>query len=235
MIARLLDVLLPTLKAVKADVAAKHGFEASFWMKQYIIQQLRTPGKALGGVYEPCFTALVELTLADYSGKKLLDIGCGPLGTLEWAGMTAERVGLDPLVNTYRLLGIDRHKMTYMQAVSEKIPYPDCYFDIVSCFNALDHVDDLDRTVAEIKRVVAKSGLFLLGVDTNHSPTIAEPVAIDWNISKKFSPEFEAEFERHYEKSSTSYIDVMRAKTYFDHDDPRPRPGIIVLKLRKVV
>jgi len=31
-----------------------------------------------------------------YKGKKILDIGCGPRGSLEWADMTLERVGLDP-------------------------------------------------------------------------------------------------------------------------------------------
>ena len=29
------------------------------------------------------------------------DIGCGPRGSLEWATMAAERVGLDPPVNKY--------------------------------------------------------------------------------------------------------------------------------------
>ena len=31
-----------------------------------------------------------------YAGKRVLDVGCGPRGTLEWAEMAAERVGLDP-------------------------------------------------------------------------------------------------------------------------------------------
>src|SRR4051794_35567444 len=93
--------------------------------------------------------------------------------------------------------------MTYITACSENIPYPDGYFDIVSCFNALDHVDDLDQTVTEIKRVTAGSGLFLLAVDTNHKGTLSEPISIDWQIARKFAPEFYVEYEQHYEHVST--------------------------------
>ena len=35
--------------------------------------------------YEHFFTAFFGLTRADYAGKRLLDIGCGPCGSLEWA------------------------------------------------------------------------------------------------------------------------------------------------------
>ena len=35
-----------------------------------------------------------------YNGKNILDIGCGPRGSLEWADCTSERVGLDPLANS---------------------------------------------------------------------------------------------------------------------------------------
>lgn len=233
MLARTLDLFLPTLKFAKIDVAAKRAFELAFWLKLRVMRRLKTSSNPMSGVYEPCYTAMVGLTVDDYRGKKLLDLGCGPLGTLEWADMTSERVGLDPLANSYRMLGIGHHKMTYVTARSEQIPYPDGYFDIVSCFNAMDHVDDLDQTIAEIKRVVAKGGLFLLGVDTNHAPTIAEPIAIDWKIGDKFAPEFQVELEHQYEKSSTSYIDIMEANTLFNHNDPRPRHGVIILKLRK--
>lgn len=227
MFARTLDLLLPALKAAGAENFAKKTFEFAFWAKL----RMRQP---MSGVYEPCFTDLVQLSPSDYRGKRLLDIGCGPLGTLEWADMAAERVGLDPLADRYRLLGTGHHKMTYVTAHSEAIPYADGYFDIVSCFNALDHVDDLDLTVAEIKRVLAKDGLFLLAVDTNHAATIAEPIVIDWQIGEKFKPDCSVEFEQHYERSSSSYIEVMAQKAYFNHDDTSRRPGIVVLKLRKM-
>jgi ubiquinone/menaquinone biosynthesis C-methylase UbiE len=40
------------------------------------------------------------------------------------------------------------HGMTYVAARSEEIPFPEGYFDVVSSFNSLDHVDDLDGPLA---------------------------------------------------------------------------------------
>ena len=31
-----------------------------------------------------------------YKNKRILDVGCGPRGSLEWDDMALERVGLDP-------------------------------------------------------------------------------------------------------------------------------------------
>jgi ubiquinone/menaquinone biosynthesis C-methylase UbiE len=96
----------------------------------------------------------------DYRGKRVLDIGCGPLGSLEWADMTAQRVGLDPLVPRYLKMGSSKHKMEYVASGSENIPFPDGYFDFVTSLNSLDHVDNLDLTIHEIKRVVKKVVFF---------------------------------------------------------------------------
>jgi SAM-dependent methyltransferase len=99
------------------------------------------------------FTDLVGLDAGFYRGKAVLDIGCGPRGSLEWADEASRRVGLDPLADDYRELGTDAHAMDYVAAGSEAMPFGDGEFDVVATINSLDHVDDLGRTVAEIKRV----------------------------------------------------------------------------------
>lgn len=53
-----------------------------------------------------------------YNGKKILDIGCGPRGSLEWADKAKERIGLDPLVDDYVKLGTDKHMMNYVSSGS---------------------------------------------------------------------------------------------------------------------
>ena len=94
-----------------------------------------------------------------YRGKRVLDIGCGPRGSLEWAAMAEERVGLDPLADSYRELGTDAHAMDYCCAPAEKIPYPDGHFDVVCSFNSLDHVDDRRRDRLRVGQVVRMNGL----------------------------------------------------------------------------
>ena len=109
--------------------------------------------------------------------------------------MTAQRVGLDPLVPGYLKLGADKHKMEYVASGSEQIPFPDGHFDIVASLNALDHVDDLDASIREIKRVVKRGGYLLLSVEVNHAPTPTEPITINDETLKKLGPEFEAQDE----------------------------------------
>ena len=99
--------------------------------------------------YAHFFTTQFGLSDANYVGKAILDIGCGPMGSLEWATMAKERIGLDPLADAYRRLIGSRHAMTYRAGVSEAIPYPDGHFDFVTSFNNLDHVEDVDLTIAE--------------------------------------------------------------------------------------
>jgi SAM-dependent methyltransferase len=141
--------------------------------------------------YEHFFTSFFGLTKADYAGKAVLDIGCGPCGSLEWADVARERVGLDPLADKYRALAHDPQAMSYCNAASEAIPYGNRRFDIVSSFNNLDHVDDVEKTVAEMKRVAART--ILLIVEIGHAPTPTEPQSLDESIVHRFAPEFAAE------------------------------------------
>ncbi len=50
--------------------------------------------------------------------------------------------------------------MKYVCSGSENIPFPNNYFDIVCSFNSLDHVNDLDKSIFEIKRVIKKEVFF---------------------------------------------------------------------------
>lgn len=140
--------------------------------------------------YEYFFTTFFGLRTEDYAGKAVLDIGCGPCGSLEWAKDARERVGIDPLADKYRKLARDNQAMTYCSAPSEAIPFADGQFDVVTTFNSLDHVDDVDATIREIKRVTAPTGRILLIVEIGHAPTPTEPHYLDEGVVAKFAPEF---------------------------------------------
>jgi len=66
--------------------------------------------------------------------------------------------------------------MNYVSSGSEHIPFVDNYFDVVCSFNSLGHVDNLEKSISEIKRVLKVGGLFLLLTDVNHEPTECEPL-----------------------------------------------------------
>jgi ubiquinone/menaquinone biosynthesis C-methylase UbiE len=193
------------LKRVAIAVAPgmmKRRDELKYWRKRYSAEN----GRLNNDHYEPLYTDVFGLSKEDYRDKRVLDIGCGPRGSLEWADVAAQRVGLDTLADDYRReLGADRHRMEYRACGSEKIPFADAHFDIVTSLNSLDHVDDIAASIREIKRVTKPGGLFLLSVETEHPPTPTEPVTVDDALLATLAPEF-------------SVLSEFRVGTPDDHD-----------------
>jgi ubiquinone/menaquinone biosynthesis C-methylase UbiE len=183
--------------------------------------------------YEYFYTTHFSLSKSFYNNKRVLDIGCGPRGSLEWADNTQQRIGLDPLAKSYRELGIDSQKMLYVAGAAENIPFPDDYFEIVTSFNSLDHVDNIDKTIEEIIRVIKPGGMFLLITDVNHQPTATEPVSFSWDIIHKFMPRLKMLEKKHYEKGTSGMYDSIKAGTMYDHSNPRQRYGILSAKFLK--
>jgi SAM-dependent methyltransferase len=159
----------------------KERAELRFWRMRAELE-----GTLGSGHYERLFTVHFQLTPSDFAGKRILDVGCGPRGSLEWATMAAERVGVDPLAEQYRDLGTSRHAMKYVSAPAERLPLADESFDIISSLNSLDHVDDVDRAIGEITRVAAAGATLLLTVEVGHQPTETEPHAFDWSLPDRF-------------------------------------------------
>jgi SAM-dependent methyltransferase len=207
--------------------AFKGWFELQYWKSR-----CSDANKPLWNAhYESLYTEVFDLQRSDYDGKRVLDIGCGPRGSLEWADMTAQRVGLDPLVPGYLKLGADKHKMEYVASRSENIPFPDEHFDVVACLNALDHVDDLNATIREIKRVSKRGGIFLLSVEVDHPPTPTEPITINENTLRKLSPEFERVSE--FRVGTPGDHDLHRAVTTRLPAYVAGEPGIYVARYRR--
>jgi SAM-dependent methyltransferase/GT2 family glycosyltransferase len=175
----------------RAAAQSKSDAEFAYWAGRR-----RAEGVLANAHYERVYTTSFGLRRTDFAGKRVLDIGCGPRGSLEWAAEAAERVGLDPLVGRYRQLGIDDHAMAYVEGGAEAIPFPDGHFDIVAALNALDHVDDVDAAIREMTRVAKQGAIGLLLVEVNHPATATEPHSLDWDLIRRFD-EWEILSERH--------------------------------------
>lgn len=202
--------------------------EFEFWLK------IRDDaGGALeNSYYEQLFTDQFGLSREFFAGKRILDIGCGPRGSLEWATEAARRVGLDPLADRYRDLGIDEHAMEYWSAPAESIPVPDESFDIVSSLNSLDHVDDLRRTLDEIIRILVPGGSFLVEVEFGHRPTDTEPIEIPRDFVESLQPTFQVLLNNRFaavpERIHSAYVDAIPYE-----EGKRYRPGVMIAHLVK--
>ncbi len=151
-------------------ISCKEENELHYWK-----ERKKAEGVLTNKHYEHFYTTHFGLTASYYENKIILDIGCGPRGSLIWASMASRRIGLDPLAKEYLRLGARNHQMEYINAPSEAIPLMDSECDAVFSFNSLDHVEDVHQTLKEIKRVTRPGGIFLLLVEVNHPPTQCEP------------------------------------------------------------
>jgi SAM-dependent methyltransferase len=218
----------------KHKILQKADAEIAFWKSR-----LQRQGVLTNDHFEYFYTTHFGLERAFYRGKRILDMGCGPRGSLEWATQAEIRIGIDPLAKMYRQLGTDRHSMRYVACGAENLPFTHGTFDVVSSFNSLDHVDDLDLVIDEIRRVLAPQGYFLLLTDVHRDPTVLEPSAFSWDIVGRFLPELEVLEQWQVEQSvfsSEGFGDIyqsLRQGTPYNHNDPRERNGILSVKFRK--
>jgi ubiquinone/menaquinone biosynthesis C-methylase UbiE len=208
--------------------------EIAFWKSR-----LQKQGVLTNDHFEYFYTTHFGLDKAFYSGKKIVDIGFGPRGSLEWATQAEIRIGIDPLARMYRQLGTNRHSMRYVACGAENLPFTPRTFDVVSSFNSLDHVDDLNLVIDEISRVLAPQGYFLLLTDIHRAPTVLEPSAFTWDIVGRFLPELEVMEQRQVEQtvfSPEGFGDIyqsLQQGTPHNHNDSRERNGILSVKFRK--
>lgn len=219
---RLWHGLVPAIRMRLRPVDAKRTGELDYWTRVAAER-----GTLAATHYEWFYTRHFELDYSAWLDRRALDIGCGPRGSLEWATMAAQRVGLDPLALEYRSLGTAAHSMWYVAAASHAMPFPDAHFDLVASFNSLDHVDDLAGTVAEVVRVLKPNGRFLLLAEVNQPATVVEPITLTWETPSLFEPLLRPVRLRHFEMTERGMYDSVRAGTPYDHENPTRRSGIL--------
>jgi SAM-dependent methyltransferase len=151
-------VNIMSLYSKKTSIEAKWSnsqkAEIKFWK-----QREEKDGHVLRQYWEKELENYPDNILADnFKEKDVLEVGCGPKGMIHY--ITARRkVGVDPLIEEYQKLGIlEDGDVKHVTGVGEKLDFPDEDFDIVICFNVLDHSMEPLKVCQEMYRVLKKSG-----------------------------------------------------------------------------
>ncbi len=106
------------------------------------------------------------LDAAFFADRRVLDVGCGPVGLIHFLPQAAARVRLDPLLHVYgEKLPLPSPGFS-ITAAGEQLPLADRTMDVAICFNALDHMRDPATALAEMARVLRPGGALLLMIHT---------------------------------------------------------------------
>lgn len=114
------------------------------------------------------------LELIDSSGakpKNILDVGCASgwmLSKISEKYPKAQYTGVDvykkaieygqKLYKNLRLISVDAHKL----------PFKDKFFDLVICTELLEHVQNPQKVLSEIKRILVPNGIAIVEMDSGN-------------------------------------------------------------------
>ncbi|HOW70922.1 MAG TPA: methyltransferase domain-containing protein [Phycisphaerae bacterium] len=116
-------------------------------------------------VHDPGVMAVTLDFLGLAAGQRILDVGAGTGAVLAAALAACPSLGPCVAVDLSRemLAQIRDSRILTCGGDAEALPILDGFFDAVACRQSLHYVEDLDQCLREIRRVLAATGILLVG------------------------------------------------------------------------
>jgi 2-polyprenyl-6-hydroxyphenyl methylase/3-demethylubiquinone-9 3-methyltransferase len=137
--------------------------ENSWWDEEnhlYLLKAMVNPWRV------PFYSQVLLESYPDgLSGIELLDIGCGGgYLTEEYARLGCQTSGIDissaSIAEAIQHASIEGLKINYQVGSATNLEFPENSFDVVSCCDVLEHIENWPAAIQEIARVLRPGGLF---------------------------------------------------------------------------
>lgn len=171
-------------------------------------------------------------------GKEVLDIACGEgYGSHYLAQQAASVVGVDVDAKTveHAQATYSHPGLSYRQGDCAAIPLEDNSVDVVVSFETIEHHDQHDAMMAEIKRVLRPDGLLIISSPDKHEYSEKPGYDNPYHVKELYKEEFEQLLSKHFEHSTllgqrVVYGSAMwdtRNKTLINYSETQPagQPG----------
>lgn len=104
------------------------------------------------------------------NGKKIahhLDLGCGDGFVFECFSSAKAQFGIDASLGMLSLARKTHPKVKFSQENVYNLPFQDNFFDFVTCYSFLDHLEDRKSCYEEVFRVLKPGGVIYFGLSPN--------------------------------------------------------------------
>jgi len=136
-------------------------YSDGWWSRDSFLNILETAIQPLRSEYvRDCLSAI------DLDKPNSLDIGCGGgIIAEDLAQFSASVTGVD--ISLASLETARSHAMQngldikYIESPAESLPFKDNSFELITCCDVLEHVDDVAKVISEVKRVLKPGGIFV--------------------------------------------------------------------------
>jgi SAM-dependent methyltransferase len=134
-------------------------------------------------------------------GKEVLDIACGEgYGAALLAQVAAQVTGVDI---SERAIQHARRKyaspnLRFETGICSRIPLPDASIDLVVSFETLEHVDDQDAMLGEIRRVLRPGGMAIISTPNKRNYSERTQYENPYHLKELYAGEFFNLLERYF-------------------------------------
>ncbi len=90
--------------------------------------------------------------------KKILNVGCGQGAKTKELSQRGEVTGIDISEKALRDARKAFPNSKFLNMNAERMSFPRNYFDEVHCYDVLEHVDNFDKVMSELSRVIKRTG-----------------------------------------------------------------------------
>jgi 2-polyprenyl-3-methyl-5-hydroxy-6-metoxy-1,4-benzoquinol methylase len=138
------------------------------------------------------------------TGKIILDIACGEgygSNLLAQSAAKVTGVDIDPGTIKKAILKYPRPNLDFIVGSIENIPLASNSFDIITCFETLEHVHDHEKIMQELKRVLKPDGILIISTPDKKTYQDAGQYSNPYHKKELYANEFNALINRHFHSS----------------------------------
>ena len=114
---------------------------------------------------------LATRIIKDIKFKNCLDVGCAigyMLNQIQKAFPEKKYIGVDVYDKAIKFAQKSYPEISFKIAAADKLPFKDNSFDLSLCYETIEHVEDPEGCLKEIKRVLKKGGVLILAMDSGN-------------------------------------------------------------------